>query len=171
MVKLLFDRGADINSKRGWLGTPLTAALERDIHEMALLLIRLGADAGIVAGYHGSSVCFEGLSGNTRILREMLKKSSPNIHNPLCGDLLQHAGYFGTSIVDLLLKAGANINSQQGQFRNAAATGGNASSVPALLEKGADPNSPGQFLGNGCTGPNIPYWGKRVELRGGLGLQ
>lgn len=144
------------------------------MHEMALLLIRLGAGAGIVAGYYGSLMCFEGLSGNTRILRQMLKKSSTNIHNPPCGDPLQHASYFGTPIVDLLLQAGTNINSQQGQFGNAiraAATGENASSVLALPGKEADPNSPGQFLGNGRTGPNIPYWERRVELRGGFGLQ
>jgi hypothetical protein len=77
-VKILLAQGANVNSNRGWLGTPLRAVLERGMEEMAMVLIQsAGIDASVTGGYYGSALqitCTNLDPMRSRALKAMLEK-------------------------------------------------------------------------------------------------
>lgn len=182
LVTILLDHGADVNSNRGWLGTPLQAILERGMEDMAVLLIQAaGFDGTITGGYYGSALRIALANGDqcmTRVLRAMLARGAPPDQRigPY-GSLLEMAAHFGgVDKVHLLLDYHAPVDKSVGQFGNvihAGSMSGDERIVKELLDRGADPNFPDVWLGRHYAFkemPEQPEQGKALALRQGTGF-
>jgi ankyrin repeat protein len=182
LVKLLLEHGADVNSNRGWLGTPLQAVLERGMEEMAMLLIQSpGFDGSVTGGYYGSAlrlVCQHTDPMTGRILRAMLDRNAPsNQRLGVYGSLLEIASHCGSlENVLLLLDYGATVDTSIGQLGNAvhaASMSGDERIVKELLDRGADPMFSGFWLGRDYASGHMPEQsehGKTLILREGDGF-
>jgi ankyrin repeat protein len=182
LVKILLEHGADVNSNRGWLGTPLQAVLERAMEDMAMLLIQSpGFDGSITGGYYGSALrlaCQHGDPMMSRVLITMLdRRAPPNQRVGLYGSLLEIASHWGyLDKVLLLLDHGATVDKSIGQLGNAihaASMSGDERIVKELLDRGADPMFPGFWLGRDYASrdmPEQPEHGKTLILREGEGF-
>jgi ankyrin repeat protein len=184
LVRFLLEHGADVNSNRGWLGTPLQAVLERGMEEMAMLLIQNPRfDGSITGGYYGSAlrlICMDYGGIMAQMLRAMLSRGAPsNQRLGPYGSLLElacHSGFLDR--VQLLLDHGAEVDKAVGQFGNAihaasSTMSGDLRIVEALLDRGADPNCAGFWLGREYTSKNLPEQpehGKTLLLREGEGF-
>jgi ankyrin repeat protein len=182
LVQILLDHGANVNSNRGWLGTPLQAVMERGMEEMAIFLINSpGFDGSVTGGYYGSALrlaCLTGGSAMDRILRAMLNQgASPNQRVGAYGSLLEIASHFGClDEVLLLLEYNAVPDTCVGQFGSAiqaASMNGDERMVERLLGHGADVNSPGYWLGRDYAAQTLegqPEHGKVLILQEGTGF-
>jgi ankyrin repeat protein len=182
LVRTLLDHGANVNSNRGWLGTPLQAVLERAMEDMAMLLIQSpGFDGSITGGYYGSALrlaCQHGDPMMSRILTTMLDRKAPsNQRLGPYGSLLEIASHWGfLDKVLLLLDHGATVDKSIGQLGNAihaASMSGDERIVKELLDRGADPMFPGFWLGRDYASrdmPEQPEHGKTLILREGEGF-
>ncbi|KAI8623610.1 ankyrin repeat-containing domain protein [Xylariaceae sp. FL1651] len=95
MLEDILDAGADINTIGGSFGTALHAAANRhDVKAVKLLLSR-GADARIIAGRYGS------------VLQSVAQGRWP-LAGPSSKAIVQ--------VMDLLIKAGADVNAQCGKY-------------------------------------------------------
>lgn len=189
VLLILLSKEVDLNSNRGWLGTPLQAIMEWGMDDkydmarllnMARLLIENGADASIPGGYYGSALhllCQHGPEVYLDVLKLALEHGADPTRNfGAYGDPLQHASHYRSiKKVELLLQHGATVHASVGQFGTAiqaAATNGDERIVKALLERGADPNSPGSWLGKDAVTNTIclPDHGKALILSQGEGF-
>ncbi|KAF2107370.1 hypothetical protein BDV96DRAFT_558043 [Lophiotrema nucula] len=97
LVQLLIDHSADINSNKGWLGTPLQAALELGKISMAMFLIENPEfKPNVTGGYYGSAsryCCFEGNYNVGGVLKAILEKD---------GDPSERVGPYELNIKNLL---------------------------------------------------------------------
>jgi ankyrin repeat protein len=119
VVKLLLDKGADMDVQCGNNNSALQTAASRGYEHVARLLLARGADVNIKGGIDGGGLI----------------------------DALQSASYKGhEQTVKLLLDHGAEVNAQGGAFGNAlqgASTAGHYQVVRILLDHGADVNMQG----------------------------
>ena len=182
LVEILLAEGADVNSNRGWLGTPLQAVLERGMEDMAMLLVQsAGFDGTITGGYYGSALrvaCASGEQSMTRVMRAMLDRNAPSDQRvgPY-GNLLEMASHWGfLDKVQLLLDYHAKVDRSIGTFGNtihAGSMNGDERIVKELLSRGADPNLAGFWLGRDYASeemPEQPEHGKTLILREGEGF-
>ncbi|KAJ7273921.1 ankyrin repeat-containing domain protein [Mycena rebaudengoi] len=137
VIRLLIERGANVNAQSGEDGNALQAAVAGRNPEVVKLLIDNGADAAL-----------EGR--NTEIVK-LLIDNGADVNAPV-GAMLQAASWWGnTDIVKLLIDKGADMNAQGGEHGNAlqaAVAGRNTEAVKLLIDKGADVNAQGGKYGN-----------------------
>ncbi|KAI0451705.1 ankyrin repeat-containing domain protein [Xylaria acuta] len=158
IVKLLLDRGADINSRAGADGTALHKAASDTQHSRKRfhLLLERGADVNAQGGRYGyplQAVCahyHELRKAEVELLLE--KGADVNAQGGKYGTALQAAcARLNQDLVELLLEKGANIGIQGGQYGNAlqaACFTGKLGAVLLLLDRGADINAQGGEYGN-----------------------
>jgi ankyrin repeat protein len=152
-VKLLLDRGADVNIQGGEYGNALQAAAYHGSPEIVKLLLDRGADVNIQGGEYGNALQAAAFEGSPKIMKLLLDRgANVNIQGGRYGNALQAASFKGSpETVKLLLNRGADVNIQGGLFGNAlqaAAYHGSPEIVKLLLERGADVNIQGGEYGN-----------------------
>lgn len=146
LIRMLIDRGADINVVTSHMRTPLIIACQHNMQEAAVELIEQGAD--VTARTEDGTTALHLASANSFEIVQMLIERGADVNAvTVSGDLqgatpLHIACEFGqTEIASLLIEKGANINSRlhngQPPLINACKSG-NAEIVQILLEHGAD---------------------------------
>ena len=140
MIKYLVEQGADVNGV-DHDGGPLNICIQEDCTESAMYLIEQGADVNLVPGGCDTNLYNAVERGNLTLVKLLLEKGV-DINEP-CFDRypLLHATE-GHTILECLLKAGANIEVQtEEEQENAlmyAADYGNIKAIQLLLDAGAD---------------------------------
>ncbi|KXG52095.1 uncharacterized protein PGRI_083790 [Penicillium griseofulvum] len=147
-IRLLLERGADVNAQGGEDGTALYAAALRGHTETIQLLLERGADINAQGGEDGMALYAAASRGHTETVRLLLDQSADfNARNGEDRTALHAAALGGhTEIVLLLLLQGADVNAQSsedGTALQAAALGGHTEIVLLLLQQGADANAQG----------------------------
>jgi ankyrin repeat protein len=143
-VKLLLDKGADVNAKNKRGSTPLLWG----IHDEAKVRLLLERGAAINAKQaDGRTPLYQAASmGNANsILRLLLGKGADAAIANVIGQtpLMAAAARGNVEGMLLLIEKNSNVNTRNGAGGTAliaAATSGNPRAVKLLLEKGADPN-------------------------------
>ena len=152
IVRLLMDKGVDVNATDGQYETALmaAAALRGNVECMQLLLDR-GADVNALGGKYGTALQATAHRGNVKCIQLLLDRGADvNALGGEYGTALQAAacgGHFG--FIQLLLDQGADVNAQGGQYGTAlqAAVFGNVECIQLLLDQGADVNALGGKYG------------------------
>ena len=152
MVKLLLDKGSDVNAQDNHWGTALQAASLGGYEQIVKLLINKGADVNAQYGCCGTVLQRASERGHDRIVRLLLDHGADvnarggHFHNALIA--ASHNGHKRT--VQLLLDNGAEVNAQGRCIDNAliaAYNKGHEQIIKLLINKGADVNA--QY---GCCG-------------------
>ena len=112
-VKLLINRGADVNEAAYW-GTPLGIASYKDYYKVAEFLIKNGANVNQVSR-NDMTPLFNAvlMTGKTRIVELLLKcGADPNFKQEVTKEtpLIVAAGKGYSEIVGLLIKGGSDVN-------------------------------------------------------------
>jgi len=153
IVRLLLDKGADVDAQRGEYGNALQVAAYRGDRGIVQLLLDKGADVNAQGGHYGSALQAAAYMGQKYIMQLLLDKGADsNANEGHYGNALQVAACKGDrGIVQLLLNKGADVNTQGGHYGSAlqaAARGGDKGIVQLLLYKGADVNAQGGQYGS-----------------------
>ena len=187
VVKLLLQNGADVETATGNSGNALQSAAHNGNVALAEILILSGADVNARCGQMGSALNQAANKGHLRMVELLLS------HGAKVND---EGGYFGTAlhsavmartdgrrdeIIQTLLNAGADPNSQGCEFGNAfqaAASKNRLKLVKLFLAHGADINasdgSHGTALHAACAAERdelIDFLldaGARIDVPGGL---
>ena len=151
IVKLLLDKGADVNAESGRKALP--AAVYHGRLEVVQLLLDRGADVNAQGGLYGNALQAAAYWGKLGIVQLLLDKGADvNTQGGRYGNALQAAIYQGElEVAQLLLDRGADVNAQGGEHGNAlhaAAYRGKLEIAQLLLDKGADVNAQGGEYGN-----------------------
>ncbi|KAJ7020740.1 ankyrin repeat domain-containing protein [Mycena alexandri] len=166
IVRILLDKGTDVNTAGGEYGSSLQAAAAGGHTEIVRILLEKGADINTAGGWYGSSLQAAAAKGHTDIVSILLDKGADvNAAGGRYGSSLQAAAAGGyTEIVSILLGKGADVNAaasfltraltsmqqggEYGSALQAAADGGRTDIVSILLDKGADINATGGEYGS-----------------------
>jgi|GEM_PF-3334361 len=141
MVKLLVERGADVNA-RSFFPPALVWACELGRLDIAQLLLDHHADVH-AGGFYGEDAPLKGAatSGNFELVQLLLEHNAFIHASDGTGPdaALRYAAQHGhTKIVHLLLRKGAHIHGGRNSPLPRAAVGGHTSTVNLLLDWGAD---------------------------------
>jgi ankyrin repeat protein len=169
MVKMLLDKGADINAQSGQYGNALQAASSRGHEAVVRLLLDKGADVNAQGGEYGNALQAAVSDGNEAVVRLLLDKGADvNAQGGEYGNALQAASSGGhEQIAKLLLNKGADVNAQGGLYSNAlqaASRRGYEEVVRLLLSKGADINAQGGYYGNALQAASFKGYEAVVRL-------
>ncbi|OBT97761.1 hypothetical protein VE01_05117 [Pseudogymnoascus verrucosus] len=158
IIKLLIQRGADVNAQGGYFGNALQAAASLgQQEEIVMLLLEHGADVNAQGGHYHTAL-LAALHGNSEEIVELLISQGADINaQGRYGETALHAAACSSSekVIRLLLELGANVNGQGGYHGNAlqaAACRGREEIVRLLLEYGADVNAQDGGYGNALEG-------------------
>ncbi|RDW57688.1 hypothetical protein BP5796_12489 [Coleophoma crateriformis] len=169
VVRLLLEKGAEVNAQGGQYGNPLQAAATIGSEPVVRLLLEKGAEVNAQGGELANALQAAAYRGNEPVVRLLLEKGAEvNAQGGELGNALQAAASHGNEpVVRLLLENGAEVNAQGGELGNAlqaAAYGGNEPVVRLLLEKGAEVNAQGGHYGNALQAAAAAYGGKPVPV-------
>ncbi|KAL9080321.1 MAG: hypothetical protein Q9157_000908 [Trypethelium eluteriae] len=142
MVKLLLNKGADVNSQGGDYGNALEEAALEGHEQIVRLLLDKGADVNAQDKFSGNALIAASLKGHGQIVRLLLDKGADvNARDEFSDNALIAASEKGYEpIVRLLLDKGINIDAQGGPFTNAlgaACASGSIGVVKLLLDAGS----------------------------------
>jgi len=165
IIKLLLDRGADVNFPGGGYGSALGAAACWGRVETVALLLDRGADVNIPGGGYGSALGAAACWGSVETVALLLDRGADvNVPSGRYGSALVAAASGGkVEIVALLLDRGADVNIPSGGYGSAlgaAACWGSVETVALLLDRGADVNIPGGDYGSAL---GAAAYGGKVE--------
>jgi ankyrin repeat protein len=125
VVKLLLDKGVDINVQCGDDNSALQAATSRGYEHVARLLLVRGADVNIKGDVYGgwliNALQAASYKGHEQTVKLLLDHGAEvNAHGGAFGNALQGASTAGHyQVVKILLDHGADINMQGGEHINA----------------------------------------------------
>ncbi len=154
LVKLLIEKGADVNAASRDGSTPLIYAARGDTNGVIVnLLLERGADihAKVESGANAfrraaENICIKGCEGRYKVLK-ILAEHGSDIENPLnihgfdnYTVLMMAAGLKKPQLVEFLIKHGADINNVTGDGRTplmAACEAGCIKSVKMLVKNDA----------------------------------
>lgn len=147
-MKLLLDKGADVNAANRRKSTPLFWAIRDEARDQAKLrlLIDRGADVNAKTVEGRTPVYHAAFMGDgAAILRLLLEKGATPDVKTLIGTtpLMAAAGRANTEAMRLLIEKGADVNAKSSAGATAlmaAAFTGNPAGVRMLIKKGADVN-------------------------------
>ena len=161
IVRLLLEKGANIEVNSRFDGTALVQAAGYGHEAIVRLLLEKGANLEVINYYHGTALVEAVRRGDEAIVRLLLEKGA-NIEakNDDQQPALIVAATRGTkAIVQLLLEKGANIEATDNRFLSTALIGaavrGSLAMVQLLLEKGANINARDRF---GKTALMVAQW-------------
>ena len=77
MVRILLDKGADVNAQGGLYGNALQAASEGGHDLMVQMLIDKGADVSAQGGYYGNALQAASYGGHDQMLKSLDKCRAP----------------------------------------------------------------------------------------------
>jgi len=109
IVRLLLDKGADVNAQGGEYGNALQAAASNGHEGIVRLLLDEGADVNAQGGFYGNALQVAAYEGHEGIVRLLLNEGADvNAQGGVYGNALQAAASRGhEGIVRLLLDKGA----------------------------------------------------------------
>lgn len=153
VVKLLLDKGANINAQGGVYGNSLQAASANGHEKVVKLLLDKHAYINIRGGQYHSALQAALVRNHKRVVQLLLDKgANTNAQGGYYGSALQTAViHCDEEVVQLLLDKGANVNTQAGHSGNAlqaASVTGKIVLLQMLLDKGANINAQGGNHGN-----------------------
>jgi ankyrin repeat protein len=153
VVKLLLDKGADVNAQGGEYSNALYAASFRGHEQVVKMLLDKGAEVNAQGGLCSNALQAASLKGNEQVVKMLLDKGADvNAQGGHYSNALQAASLEGhRQVVKMLLDEGANINAQSGEYSNAlyaASIRGHKQVTKLLLDKGADVNAQVGGYGN-----------------------
>ncbi|OBT61859.1 hypothetical protein VE03_08815 [Pseudogymnoascus sp. 23342-1-I1] len=153
IVKLLLERGADVNTQGGRYGNALQAAAYGRQEEVVELLLEQGANANAEGGHYHTALQAAAYRGSEGIVELLIKQGANiNAQGGQNNTALQTAVCNGLEeMVEVLLRLGADVNTQGGDDGNAlqaAACRGEDEIVKLLIEHGADVNAQGGEYGS-----------------------
>ncbi|KAJ6572494.1 hypothetical protein DFH09DRAFT_1362444 [Mycena vulgaris] len=160
ILRLLLERGADVNAQGGYYGNALQAASVKGHLDLARLLLEHGADVDSQGGYYGNALQAASVKGHLDLARLLLQHGA---------DVDSQGGYYGNALqavsveghldlARLLLERGADVNAQGGYYGNplqAASVKGHLDQARLLLERGADVNAWGGWDGNALQAVSV----------------
>jgi ankyrin repeat protein len=150
MIKLLLERGADINAQVGLYGTALQAASAEGHEQVVEILLAKHAEVNVEFNYRRSALQEASMNGHKQIVKMLLDKGADvDAQGGFYGSVLYAASAGGyEQIVKMLLDKGADVDTQGGFYDSAlyaASAGGYEQIVKMLLDKGADVDAQGGF--------------------------
>ena len=153
LVKLLLDKGADVNAQGGFNSNALHAASSGGHEQIVKLLLDKGAVVYTQGGFNSSALYAASSGGHEQIVKLLLDKGAVVYTQGGFNSNALHAASSGghEQIVKLLLDKGADVNAQGGFHVNAlyaALSGGHEQIVKLLLDKGAVVYTQGGFNSN-----------------------
>ncbi|KAI1424997.1 ankyrin repeat-containing domain protein [Xylaria sp. FL1777] len=168
-VRLLLDKGVDVDATGGYYGTALQAAARLGHAELVQLLLQQGADPNLLQGKHHTALRAAVIRGHAAIVEALLQYGTDINLSPTPHDgeefvpLLTLAAEFGNAkIMSMLLGAGAdvllNVEGHQHPLI-VAAERGDLEMVQCLLEAGAPTN-----IVTLDTSPNRSHGRKKTPL-------
>ncbi len=172
IVRLLIDKGADVNFIGGRWGTPLQASVirrpDKERGEIAKLLIQEGAKVNLTDPARprlSSALESAAVSGYLSLVKLLLKEGACLAQGQSdFGCALTAAAAGGReSIVQFLLDTNAEIDfssKRYGSALHAAAENGNLKVVKLLLARGADVNQTGGRYHTALQAATIPFFGR-----------
>jgi ankyrin repeat protein len=121
VVKLLLDKGADVNAQGRPYGNALQAASARGHKQVVKLLLDKGADVNTQGRPYGNALCAASNHGHKQVVKLLLDKGADvNTQGGAYSNALQAASDGGhEQVVKLLLDKGADVNAQGGVYSNA----------------------------------------------------
>ena len=148
VLRLLFEKGAEVDARGGKYGTALQAASWGGREPVVRLLIENGAEVNAKGGQYGNALQAACVSGHEPVARLLIEKGADvNIEGGQYSNALQAASYEGHEpMVKLLLERGANVNIGGGKYDTAlqaASWRGHESVVRLLIDRGAQVNAQG----------------------------
>ena len=170
VVRMLLDKGADVNAQGGLYSNALQAASYRGHDRIVQILLDKGADINAQGGDYGNALKVASSEGHDRIVQILLDKGADvNAQCGLYGSALQVASSKRHDrIVQILLDKEADINAQGGLYGNAlqAASyrGHDRRIVQILLDKGADINAQGGLFGNALQAASWGGYDRIVQI-------
>ncbi|KAF7343426.1 HET-domain-containing protein [Mycena venus] len=160
-VRLLLDKGANVNGVGGKHGSVLRAAAKNGCTEIVRLLLDKGAEINS-GGKCGSTLDVAAEKSHREIVQVLLDKDAVVSAGGKYDSVLYIAAKKGnTEIVQLLLDKGAEVNAS-GEHGNAlyiAAEKGHTEIVQLLIDKGADVNAGGEY----GSALQAASWGCHIE--------
>ena len=158
-VRLLLERGAQINGPCGEYRTSLIAAAASDdvyANSVMQFLLDAGADVNICGGVHGNALLAATRSSQYIRKMTMLLDHGAVLDNPGIGDNILVLLSRGprSNAVKLLLQQEAHIHELHSYLSGAlvaASSSGTAETMLTLLGHGADPNGEGEYVGQWGT--------------------
>jgi ankyrin repeat protein len=153
VVRLLVDKGANVNAQGGYFGNPLYAASHEGHEAVVRLLLDKGADINAQGKLYSNALYAASNKGYEVVVRLLLDKgANVNAQGKVYGNALYAASNEGyEAVVRLLLDKGANVNAQGGLYGNAlyaASSKGYEAVVRLLLDKGVNVNVQGGYFGS-----------------------
>jgi len=152
-VRLLLEKGADVNAQGGGYGSALQVASYGGHDHVVQRLLEKGADVNAQGGYYGNALQVASRGGHGQVVQRLLEKGA-DVNAQRRGfysNALQAASHEGhDQVVQQLLEKWGDVNAQGGYYGNAlqaASRGGHDQVVQQLLEKGADVNAQGGQYG------------------------
>ena len=135
-VRLLIDKGADVNTQGGKYGNALQAAVCRAKTEIIQLLLDKGADVSGKGGEYGNAL-------HTAVIKliEACTRSRQRGHSSTGANRYR-------AVIQLLIHNGVGVNAQDGSALQAAVHSGNVEVIQLLLDEGVDVNAQGGEYGN-----------------------
>jgi ankyrin repeat protein len=169
VVKLLLDKGADVNAQGGDHGNALQAASVKGYEQVVKLLLDKGADVNAQGGDYDNALQAASVQGHEQVVKLLLDKGADvNAQGGFYSNALQAASIKGREqVVKLLLDKGADINAQgrfYGNALQAASVKGHEQVVKLLLDKGADVNVQGGDYGNALQAASVKGYEQIVKL-------
>lgn len=158
-MRLLLERGAQINGPCGEYRTPLIAAAASDdvyANSVMQFLLDAGADVNICGGVHGNALLAAARSSQCIKKMTMLLDHGAALDNPGVGDnvLVLLSRCPRSNAVKWLLQQEAHIHELRSYLSGAlvaASSSGTAETMLTLLDHGADPNGEGEYVGQWGT--------------------
>jgi ankyrin repeat protein len=146
MVKLLLDKGANIQARGGGYGNALYAASREDQEQVAMLLIDRGADVNAHCGSDGNALNAASHKGHEQIVKLLLDRGAdPNAEGSKYVEALREAFFRGNmqSLKQLGLLLDSDVNSNDraeyyGYALRAALYRGHERVAMLLVDRGAD---------------------------------
>jgi hypothetical protein len=156
IIEALLDRGAQLDARGAdyWQAPPLVLAIDKELPEIALLLIRRGADADVYVTFTGrnrpgrSALMLAAEYGMAEVVKTLLEKGADiNRRNEIAETALHAAalrakGPRYVEVAEALIAAGADVNARNNKGETPLMVASksavkDANFVQALLARGA----------------------------------
>jgi ankyrin repeat protein len=143
LVRLLLDKGADVNAQGGGYGNALQAASWRGHEQVVKTLLDKGADVNAQGGVYGNALQAASWRGHEQVVKTLLDKGADvNAQGGGYGNALQAASEGGhEQVVKTLLDKGADVKAADQICRTTlllAAENGNEAIVSLLVKERPD---------------------------------
>lgn len=111
-VKMLIEKGANVNAQGGHFGNAIQAASYKGFEDVVQILLNNDVDVNALGGQYLHALQAASVAGHERIVQMLLDRGGDiNVQGGEHGTALQAAAYWGREdIVQILLRQGADVN-------------------------------------------------------------